>query len=159
MSGEGRRQNDVSCPSSNMHCAQQSLALLCKHISAEGQHAPGLTDACGLTACACHVEAKAFHHKSDHDCCALLLKEQHGLRSANRTLQALKWPAPAWIGPLLSQLASEATIVRGLPCVAGTQGRVYRGTLEGERVAVKIVDNASTLRKIGAQHPPRHPFS
>ncbi|CAK0783773.1 hypothetical protein CVIRNUC_006973 [Coccomyxa viridis] len=32
----------------------------------------------------------------------------------------------------------------------GTQGRVYRGTLDGQAVAVKIVDNVKTLRKIGA---------
>ena len=35
-------------------------------------------------------------------------------------------------------------------CAAGTQGRVYRGTLDGQAVAVKIVDNVKTLRKIGA---------
>ena len=35
-------------------------------------------------------------------------------------------------------------------CTAGTQGRVYRGTLNGQPVAVKIVDNVKTLRKIGA---------
>ena len=56
-------------------------------------------------------------------------------------------------GPCWPSLASEASIVTGLACAAGTQGRVYRGTLEGERVAVKIVDNASTLRTIGAQRP------
>ena len=35
-------------------------------------------------------------------------------------------------------------------CTAGTQGRVYRGTLDGQAVAVKIVDNVRTLRKIGS---------
>ena len=38
----------------------------------------------------------------------------------------------------------------GCCCATGTQGRVYRGTLDGQAVAVKIVDNAKTLRKIGA---------
>ena len=33
---------------------------------------------------------------------------------------------------------------------AGTQGRVYSGTLDGQAVAVKIVDNIKTLRKIGS---------
>lgn len=35
-------------------------------------------------------------------------------------------------------------------CAAGMQGRVYRGTLDGQAVAVKVVDNLSMLRKLGA---------
>ena len=44
----------------------------------------------------------------------------------------------------------DACVQDGGCCTAGTQGRVYRGTLDGQAVAVKIVDNVKTLRKIGA---------
>lgn len=45
---------------------------------------------------------------------------------------------------------ADVCVQGGGCCTAGTQGRVYRGTLDGQAVAVKIVDNVKTLRKIGA---------